>query len=442
VAATPVAPTTPDVFMAQKINWPPLPRMLEGAVVGRVGPAVVVAGGSRTNNFDVVWLKVNSDGSSLAKKWEMAEGVPGFLWSAGAQDGDSLITVGGKSPLAQVATARRLRWDGREGKILEEKLPDLPVALMSGSAAVLNDVLYVTGGVVAGTTSSATATATAPVPLNNKVWVLDLKKTMDGWKTLPDLPRAGVTRPVMIAQRGTLLVIGGVEKDKMTPFGVRWSAAVSLYTPGTPGEWRQGTPMPERIINPAAIPLGSQCVGLVGGVNADARFDGPWANASPTDALWIYNLVTDAWAKQPVPADLAALHKPQTLVVADRAAFLQTDNLSASDPLVATVLIGIPAAPLLSVIDSVVLGGCVGLMLTAGWLAVRGGSTLERYLVAQRQQAWWTAGSGLFAAMGLYFAMLPGTSYFSDLRGWLPLLSILPAFFVLTSLVYPVLQRL
>jgi len=199
-----------QLHSAELTSWktlPPLPDPIGfgGMVAGVTKGTLFTAGGSRfvdkpvwdggTKGFsDKVFVLSSPDGP-----WkELAAKLPIELaHSACAPFGDAVYSVGGVNAKGALDCVYRFELQGDQLKA--DALPPLPHPLVYGSAAVVQDVLYVFGGV-------PDAASTQPLA---ECWALPLKEG-SSWQRLPDLPG----KPGIVCTSGSdgksLYVFGGM----------------------------------------------------------------------------------------------------------------------------------------------------------------------------------------------------------------------------------------
>ena len=104
---------------------------------------------------------------------------------------DGLILIGGSNAEGHHADVVRLRY--ADGKLIHTPLPSLPNPLANMCGAIVDNVIYVAGGIATPDATAASAEFLA----------LDLSRPADArrWETLPTWP--GPPRMLAVAGRGT-----------------------------------------------------------------------------------------------------------------------------------------------------------------------------------------------------------------------------------------------
>ncbi len=184
---------------------PPLPQPSGGQMAGVSNHALLVIGGSY---FDKpiweggtkLWLDTVHALESGAREWKPAGRLAHPLaYGAGVTATDGVIVIGGSDGTHHYADVFKLRYAG--GKLEQTALPALPQPVANCGAALLNNVIYVTGGQTLPSSTEALKV----------LWALDLNEREPRWTTLEPPPGAGRILPVVAAQAGALYVISGAE---------------------------------------------------------------------------------------------------------------------------------------------------------------------------------------------------------------------------------------
>lgn len=183
----------------------PLPQAIAGQCVGRVGDALLVAGGS-------TWSAPPWDGGikgwqsavyvlhSLDGAWQRAEDLSeAMAYGASAQWDDALLCIGGQNAARTFDSVLRFRMRG--GKIVRDELPRLPQPLTNAGAAVVDGTLYVVGG----------QRDVTPMSAMKEIWSLKLESGA-AWRRsdTPPWPHARIL-PAVAGCSGKLYVISGAD---------------------------------------------------------------------------------------------------------------------------------------------------------------------------------------------------------------------------------------
>ena len=254
---------------------PDLPRPLTGAIVGRSGGALIVAGGhDEASGAPVADAFALADGAS---EWTSLRLLQPLADAAAVTVGDEIICVGGMGGRGATAGAFKLIYAG--GELLETPLPDLPQGVSLAGAAAAGSVVYLVGGLDGD-----------GEPVRDSFLRLDLEAAT-AWEVVPPVPVAGLRRPIVTAQAGDILVFGGeVEVDGHTQVTTEaWRYRPTKLDATTRQGWLDMADLPAPWVEPAVFPTGQSHVMLLGGrptlagTGADRR-------------LFMYHTITDAYA--------------------------------------------------------------------------------------------------------------------------------------------------
>lgn len=177
-----------------------------GSFAGVADDNLIVAGGANFPDGKAPWtggVKAWSDQVFVLDKidgaWKTAGKLPQKLgYGASVNWKNSLIILGGSNESGHHAKVYQLNY--LNGGLLIGNLPDLPHPIANTTAVLLDDVIYVIGGI---------STPDAKVAANN-FWALDLRAAKREWKILPSWP--GDPRMLSVAgvQASAVFVFSGV----------------------------------------------------------------------------------------------------------------------------------------------------------------------------------------------------------------------------------------
>ena len=206
------------------VTWhqlPPLPDPIgfAGAFAGTSNGALIVGGGanfpggSNWDGFPKVWydklfILTDRDGS-----WNAGpEGEPFKLprplgygvsatWTNPKTNESMVICLGGGDKEKHYADVFALRWTG--DTIEREELPPMPGPIAFGAGVLLDNTIYMAGGMDRPNAAEALAV----------FWALDLAKSKEkrAWKELPTWPSPARMLPVMAAQNDKVYLFAGAE---------------------------------------------------------------------------------------------------------------------------------------------------------------------------------------------------------------------------------------
>jgi len=191
---------------------PPVPGGLgfAGAFAGVSNGALLVGGGAnfpggapwtgaKKAYYDKIYVLENA-----TSQWKEAGVLPqasGYGVSITWQD--ALICLGGNNTADFFSSAYIIRYIN--GKITIENLPAMPRPIANACGTVVNNVLYVAGGIESATDTS-----------HNNFWSLDMAAPKDkrAWKVLPPWPGASRMMSVAGAADGNFYLFGGTHVSR------------------------------------------------------------------------------------------------------------------------------------------------------------------------------------------------------------------------------------
>ena len=393
---------------------PPLPVALRGQSFGFTGGCLIAVGGVNEQGratADAFVLPISSTGTSAT--WQPAKSPSPLAWAATASIGDAFICCGGLDERGPSARVIRFRWSG--GQLQAQRLPDMPTQRRFAGAAVVRNVLYVTGGVRAIASSSAEPDLLA----------LDLADPSPHWQTLPPCPGPERILPTVVAQYEVLHVFGGRE---IVPAGdgkptYRALTDAWIYRPrpidGTTRRgWIRIADLPQALASAAGFASGQAHVILVGG---DTRA----VIATPTDLSDIsaarqrhvlaYHSVTDSWADL---GEAPLVPVSPTAITAQK----QTYLLGGVKPegSCATTVTGLSINPIikgLHALDYAVIVAYFAGMVAIGIYFSRRQTSSTEFALGGRRTKWWVVAISLYATgtSAISFMAIPALAYATNL---------------------------
>jgi solute:Na+ symporter, SSS family len=404
----------PQVRPLVETRLPELPRPLAGALVGRSGGALIVAGGRDAATGAVVAdVFALADGASQWKPLSLSRPLAD---AAAVTLGDAIVCIGGMGEQGLTAAAFRLTYV--DGELLETPLPDLPQAVCLAGAAALDSVVYLVGGAGAdGRPAAATFQR------------LDLESG-NGWEALPPVPVPGLQSPVVTAQAGDVLVFGGqVASDGgLQPTAASWRYRSAKLDATTQQGWLDMADLPALWTEAAAFPTGQSHVMLIGGRPAV-----PGQSVEPR--LLIYHTITDAYATHATWS--GDLDHPQAVVWGkeDVALLGRGGGIHATfDHTTET----------LHAVDYVVIALYLCGLLGVGLYFARKEKTTTDFFLGGRKIPWWAVGVSLYATgtSAISFMAIPTkawtTSTLYGVEGLVGLIGMVASAY----LVIPIIRRL
>ncbi|HRT57215.1 MAG TPA: galactose oxidase [Candidatus Paceibacterota bacterium] len=240
---------------------PPLPDKVgfAGSFAGTSGKALIVAGGANFPDkmpweggvkiwHDEVFVLEHPEGP-----WKAGFKLPlrsGYGISVTADD--SVVCIGGSDASGHLTNVFRLQW--RQGKLLCQDLPPLPLALANACGALVGRSVYVAGG---------TDTPDASRALK-KFLRLDLSNPTPQWEELTPWPGPARMLATAAAVDGSFFVVGGADLAP-GPAGQPLRTYLKDGYRFTPGQgWRRVADMPNPVVAaPSPAPVINGCGFLV-----------------------------------------------------------------------------------------------------------------------------------------------------------------------------------
>lgn len=291
-------PAEPAVLRWDEL--PPLPDPIgfAGPFAGVSGDALIVAGGANFPDdgpgtrgekvwHDRVFILPHPDG-----QWQTGCRLPARRgYGVSVTWNDRVVCIGGGDASAHSREVISLRWNGQT--LETEHWPRLPRPCANAAGVLLNDVIYLAGGIETPASEKAL----------NTFWALDLRVPAGErrWTELPSWGGPERTLPVMGAQGNKIYLLGGArlyrnEKGEVTR---DFLTDAYRYDPDA-RTWTRRSDMPEPIVAAPspAIPLGESHLAMLHGDDGSNFFRqlDPDEHPGFPEPIYAYNVVTDRWA--------------------------------------------------------------------------------------------------------------------------------------------------
>jgi N-acetylneuraminate epimerase len=286
-----------NAISAQELRWSrllPIPDR-EGFAfpfAGISNGALLVAGGANFPGkkpweggtkrwYDTVYILERPDGD-----WKIAGKLPRPIgYGVSITTADGILCLGGSDQDRHYADCFQMQWNGREPMF--KTLPALPKPCANSCGALVNNVVYVAGGIDNPNATKALKT----------FWALDLNDTSDGWHALETWPgsermlaTAGALDGSFYLCSGTALAVDTDGKPVR-----RWLRDAYRYSPGR--GWTKLADLPRvAVAAPTpALQLGSSKLLIIGGDDGSQVSTPPTEHRGfPRDILG-YDTTTDVW---------------------------------------------------------------------------------------------------------------------------------------------------
>lgn len=287
------------------LSWselPPLPDKLgvAGPFAGVHNDALIVAGGA---NFPTpVW---ENDKTWHDAIYVLVRGHDRYAWihggklprpiayGAAVSTADGIVCIGGNDADQTFREVFLLRYDPTTDRIETIKYPPLPMPCAFGSAASVDNVIYLAGGQSGLSLESAM----------NNFWSLDLANKNDPaaftWKRHEPMPGPPRALNITVAQHDgdhpSVYVISG---RRQQGDDVQFLKDVWQYTPST-GLWQRRADAPCCVMAGTGIGYGQSHLFVLGGADGSLFFQADQLRdrhpGFPKQA-WAYHTITDTWS--------------------------------------------------------------------------------------------------------------------------------------------------
>lgn len=387
----------------ETIDLPELPAHTAGAMLGAVAEALIVVGGELDGKPTKRALLLRPEADS----WTRVELDEAVAWGAGVNVGADLIIVGGRGSGGATARVVRLRADA--GGLAQERLPDLPMSREGAAAAVLDGILYVTGG-----------RAERSAPLDGSLLALTLDDPAAQWRELEACP-APRLRAAWVARAGALYLMGGTGQRAQQ----NWSYRPVPFDGTTQRGWVQVADAPSVLKDGVALATGQSHLSVfTSGVTTTGT-------SAPAELL-VYHTITDTWVSHGdwdgQSANARAGNWRGGVVIASASRKVEHVTISST-----------PES--LHWLDYAAIGAYLIIMLWIGAHFARGESSSDSFFLGGRRIPWWAAGISLYATgtSAISFMAIPTKTYVTNqVYGlgslWSPIFWI-PAAFIIIPLI-------
>ena len=409
-----------------------VPNILPGAAIGEIAEGLMVAGGVYDDDTlsRRVFL-VELPGGNVRELGELDQG----LRLAGSVVMDNrFILVGGMTQDGPTDMVISLEWDADLQRLDQVALPSLPLPLAGSGVSLMNGMIYVVGGLH----------GTLPLSASSDLFRLNIAIPASRWESLESLPGSGRMMPSLLSFFDQLFVFGGwgFEGEELRPLEDAWAFRRIPLDGTVRTGWRKLADPPGPVSGAIPYVSGQQHAILIGGgVSKPLGFaEAPGAETeSGSSVIRVYHTVTDKWVgggelPDPIAGGL--------IVKKDDQHFLLGINISDGATLWNATLNR--TVKRLSVIDYAVMFVYLMLMAWIGFHFARKQNTSDEYALGNRKVKSWAAGVSMFAtlASSISFMAIPALTFRTNLVWLFPTFFLIPIFFLLAYVIYPLLRRL
>eukprot|EP01029_Cantina_marsupialis_P009437 TRINITY_DN21996_c0_g1_i1.p2 TRINITY_DN21996_c0_g1~~TRINITY_DN21996_c0_g1_i1.p2 ORF type:complete len:908 (+),score=93.42 TRINITY_DN21996_c0_g1_i1:4326-7049(+) len=430
----------------------------------------VYEGGKKKYYKDIFVLEQKSD-EELS--WKLAGNLPEEMaYGASVSVKEGLLCIGGRNSKESLNSVRFISWDSENKKVKIIDWPSLPYGMYNMGAALVEDVVYVAGGV-------------ANDQVSNTFLSLDISKigTPDfKWEIHSDFPGPGRIQPVAVAQNDAeeahFYLFGG----SSYPEG-QSSPTVSTggleYNPRS-REWSEIAICKAKdsdsiaLHGASGVALGTHHILFLGGINKDV-FSYGWTlerelaqKKADKDTLglgileakmhhyyvqdksWyqfnkkvmVYNTITDAWSNGsefPFPATTGAP------LVKTSAGWMVINGEIKPGVRTSKVYYGETITqPVFGLVNWVVLISYMFGMLYLGYFFMKKENSTDDFFKGGGRIPWWAAGMSIFATMlsAITFMAIPAKTFATDWKYFPMAITILIMAFPVVKYYLPFFRRL
>ena len=410
--------TALSAAVSAELQWTELPKLpsqatVRGAFVAEVGGSLVIAGGVSDEGESATRATWILDAADTG--WRQTTVLPEPAVSgAVATYGEFAYFIGGAATLSGPGRDSAIRVSLEAEDLRYDPLPDLPVRLASGAAAVLNGVLYVVSGSDPRADSGEAAV----------MWMLDLEAENPEWLSGPPPPSNVVRSPALASQDGALFLFEG--SGLVGQSTVQSQRDAHRYVPGS--GWTPIAELPGPALPAAALPVGPTHIAL-----RTANQDGA--------SIAAYHSVTDTWVDLgTLPAQLSvgsAASWEQSLI------FIGSDEAAGDSPtriLAASVQ---PPNSGFSTVDYITLVTYFIVLVMMGLYFAGKGSSSDDFFLAGGRMPWWATGLSIFGTQlsSISFMAIPAKVYSTDWVYFLLQMTIIMVAFPLVFFYLPHFRR-
>ena len=351
--------------------------------------------------------------------------------------GDYIYLIGGIRNNEASSTVLKLEWD--EGKLIKEKLPDLPKALIlpgvTTHRSATKHFLFVLGGAVSDTAEKVEDSM-------YELAITDFNETSQ-WEEKEKIPGGGKIGAIVRETFNELIISGGWTLEDGS---LKLSNTTERYArTARDGESRHGWRTATNISHPVALPAysktGNAHITILGGDQSEGTFKDLISGnkeVSPTSAIITYHSPTSTWVK------LGDLDQPAysgvfTNLDEDSSLYISQNNESK-----ATVYHFNSITKEIHPIDWIVIGLYFCVIAFIGYWFGRKKKSAEDFAVGGRSMKWWaTAISCLASGIStISFMALPALVASTSLVMTCGSLFNLPGILIGAFITLPLLRRL
>lgn len=400
-----------DVIRWTAIGKLPNITIKKGAFSGVSKGALIIAGGISESEISssITILEKNDEGryevfSDFKLDYPTAFGTS-------VATGEGLLCIGGRDNEQCYVDVFLLVWNPTEKKIEKKAFPKLPEPRAYSSAAIIDNVVYVAGGIK--TLNNVNA-------LNN-FWSLDLSQTTTRWEVLEPWPDPGRILSVATVQHdgfnNIFHLISGLEIKTSKNQSPVFNELIDnyVYDPNADKNkrWKKIADLPWPVYGAKGAAVGQSHVLLYGGYDSERdpllNSLSPEINSFHSDIL-AYHTITDTWVVMgELPRDISAaeviLEKEEIFLIGASDA---KEQFYKARPVLKKSRFG--------AVDYSILIAYLLALVVMGFYFSKREKTTDNYFLGGRRVPWWAVGLSIIGTSlsALTYISTPAKVYATD----------------------------
>ncbi|MBN2579519.1 MAG: sodium/solute symporter [Pirellulales bacterium] len=334
---------------------------------------------------------------------------------------EGVVCIGGGDADRHYSEAFLLQW--RKGKIVLCELPRLPQTVAFACGAVLEDTLYLAGGLNSPHASTALKT----------LWAMDLKRPRSEWRWERRAPWPGPARMLAVAgaQDGSFFLISGVNLVPGSSLGESLRVYLNdtyRYTPGKGWQTVAATPQSVAAAPSPAMPLGQMQLAVLGGDDgAQAQENVFAAHRGFSRSVLAYQTVTDTWTLLDRIPESQVPRVTTPLVPWGNGFVVPSGEVrpGVRSPGIVEVE-PIPKRATFGWINYLALFGYLFCMVGIGFWCSRHNKSTNDFFRGGQRIPWWAAGLSIYATMlsSITYMAIPAKAFATDWSYYFQILAI------------------
>jgi len=380
---------------------------LNGAFAGVSNNLLILSGGTtadkdNSNKFifhdEIYVVSKHPDGSVAVK--EIGKLSKSLAFGAAVSTDMGVVCLGGQNHTGSHRDVSILKYNEQTGQIEQVSLPDLPAGVADFGATILNETIYVAGGVTDSAQNSA----------GNNFWSYDLSKQPEAkWQSIAPWPGPKRSKCLVVTQfngKADCIYIMAGQSDNNG--NVQYLTDVYEFTPNTADNaknspWRKCSDMPVALAGVKGFCMGQSHIFAFG-----------QEISANNDRTFLYHTITDTWVPgRETPQHFASSTaidwdgSMMILGVSDAASGASMEIWQV-EPLSRSKSFGI--------INFSVIGLYLAMLIGVGVFFSFRQKNTDDYFRGGQRIPWFVAGCSIFATMlsSLTFIAIPAKAFMTD----------------------------